>query len=243
MIFNSAKGSGPRSLILLRNFLETGELAEEGRLLDIGCSNGNLLKSFHSLRPRWKLSGAELVDQWKETVLALPGVEAFYSGPNPAYDWPFRRHFTVACAGAHSRPDPLPQGDLRAISRRRTPSAGRAEPAAKSQRSHHRRPLQPFRRSTALPTWRARRGSAVELLSSTPACPRSWSPCCPSGGRRRSAGCRRCRSGRAPGQHQGAVPVLFRAARRGTPGGEGVCPGKSALRHHGIFDRGLLDDA
>jgi SAM-dependent methyltransferase len=84
-IFDSAKGSGPRSLILLRNFLETGELAEEGRLLDIGCSNGNLLQTFHSLRPRWKLSGAELIDQWKETVLSLPGVEAFYSGPNPSY--------------------------------------------------------------------------------------------------------------------------------------------------------------
>jgi SAM-dependent methyltransferase len=51
-IFDSAKGSGPRSLIL---------------------------------RPRWKLSGAELVDRWKETVLALPGVEAFYSGANSAY--------------------------------------------------------------------------------------------------------------------------------------------------------------
>jgi 2-polyprenyl-3-methyl-5-hydroxy-6-metoxy-1,4-benzoquinol methylase len=84
-IFDSAKGSGPRSLMLLRNFLDTGDLAEEGRLLDFGCSNGNLLTSFHGLRPRWRLSGAELVDQWKETVLALPGVEAFYSGADPAF--------------------------------------------------------------------------------------------------------------------------------------------------------------
>jgi SAM-dependent methyltransferase len=86
-IFDSAKGSGPRSLILLRNFLDMVDLAGKGRLLDIGCSNGNLLKSFHSLRPDWKLSGAELVDQWKDTVLALPGVEAFYvtSGPDTAY--------------------------------------------------------------------------------------------------------------------------------------------------------------
>lgn len=88
-IFDSAKGSGPRSLMLLRNFLETAALPEQGRLLDIGCSNGNLLKSFHGLRPGWRLSGAELVDQWRETVLALPGVEAFYSGPNPAYDGRF----------------------------------------------------------------------------------------------------------------------------------------------------------
>jgi SAM-dependent methyltransferase len=89
MIFDSAKGSGPRSLILLRNFLDTVALADEGRLLDIGCSNGNLLKSFHSLRPSWKLSGSELLDTWKETVLSLPGVEHFYSGPNPDFAKPF----------------------------------------------------------------------------------------------------------------------------------------------------------
>ena len=89
MIFNSDKGSGPRSLILLRNFLDRVALGDEGRLLDIGCANGNLLKSFHSLRPSWKLSGAELLDTWRETVLSLPGVERFYSGPTPLYARPF----------------------------------------------------------------------------------------------------------------------------------------------------------
>jgi SAM-dependent methyltransferase len=89
MIFDTAKGSGPRSLILLRNVLDKVDLPENGRLLDVGCSNGNLLKSFHGLRPAWKLSGAELVDKWRDTVLALPGVEAFYSGPEPSYDGSF----------------------------------------------------------------------------------------------------------------------------------------------------------
>ncbi len=89
MIFDSAKGSGPRSLILLRNFLDAVELRSEGRLLDIGCSNGNLLKSFHDLRPCWKLSGSELVDTWQDTILSLPGVEAFYSGSNPPYAGPY----------------------------------------------------------------------------------------------------------------------------------------------------------
>lgn len=83
MIFDSAKGSGPRCEILLRNFLDAVALPKEGRLLDIGCSNGNLLKSFHDLRPSWKLSGSELVDTWREAVLSLPGVERFYSGPDP----------------------------------------------------------------------------------------------------------------------------------------------------------------
>lgn len=89
MIFDSAKGSGPRSLILLRNLLDTIDLPNDGRLLDIGCSNGNLLKSFHGLRPTWKLSGSELSDTWREAVTALPGVERFYSGPDPAYAGPY----------------------------------------------------------------------------------------------------------------------------------------------------------
>ncbi len=89
MIFDTAKGSGPRSMILLRNFLDLVDLPRQGRLLDMGCSNGNLLKSFHALRPDWTLSGYELVDTWRDTVLALPGVEAFYSGPAPGYEGTF----------------------------------------------------------------------------------------------------------------------------------------------------------
>ncbi len=90
-IFDSSKGTGPRSLILLRYFLENADLPPEGRLLDIGCSNGNLLRSFHEFRPNWRLSGTELVDRWRATVMALPGVEAFYSGPEysgpePSFD-------------------------------------------------------------------------------------------------------------------------------------------------------------
>jgi len=89
MVFDTAKGSGPRSLILLRNFFDKVDLPEKGRLLDFGCSNGNLLKSFHGLRPAWKLSGAELFDTWRDTVMALPGVEAFYSGPQPSFEGTF----------------------------------------------------------------------------------------------------------------------------------------------------------
>ena len=119
-IFDSAKGSGPRSLMLLRNFLDIVDLAAEGRLLDFGCSNGNLLKSFHSLRPAWRLSGAELVDQWKEMVLALPGVEAFYSGQNVVFDGKFDGKFDVISLShvLEHIADPVPF--LRAISRHLT---------------------------------------------------------------------------------------------------------------------------
>jgi SAM-dependent methyltransferase len=89
MIFDTAHGSGPRSQILLSNFLEAVDLPEKGRLLDIGCSNGNLLKSFHALRPSWKLSGAELSGTFRDAILALPAVEAFYAGAEPVYAGPY----------------------------------------------------------------------------------------------------------------------------------------------------------
>lgn len=89
MVFDTAKGSGPRSLILLRNLLDRIDLPATGRLLDIGCANGTLLKSFHGLRPEWSLSGAELSDTWRDVVTALPGVERFYSGSNPDYAGPY----------------------------------------------------------------------------------------------------------------------------------------------------------
>jgi 2-polyprenyl-3-methyl-5-hydroxy-6-metoxy-1,4-benzoquinol methylase len=89
MIFDTAKGSGPRSLVLLQNVLGQIDVAPSGRLLDIGCSNGNLIKSFHGLRPAWKLSGSELSDTWRDAVTALPGVERFYSGLDPDYSGPY----------------------------------------------------------------------------------------------------------------------------------------------------------
>ena len=117
-IFDSAKGSGPRSLMLLRNFLDTVTLPGQGRLLDIGCSNGNLLKSFHGLRPEWKLSGAELVDRWRDTVLALPGVEAFYSGPNPD---DYEGKFDVISLSHLIEHIPDPVTFLKAVARHLTP--------------------------------------------------------------------------------------------------------------------------
>ena len=148
MIFDSAKGSGPRSLILLRNFLDAVRLAEKGRLLDIGCSNGNLLKSFHGLRPCWKLSGSELLDTWKDTILSLPGVEAFYSRPRPP---PYAGPFDVISLShvLEHIPDPVlvPEENREASRRRAADPAGPAGSQAESERSHHRRPLHPFRRA------------------------------------------------------------------------------------------------
>jgi 2-polyprenyl-3-methyl-5-hydroxy-6-metoxy-1,4-benzoquinol methylase len=87
-LFNTPFGSGPRTEILLKYLLRLIDLPAAGKLLDIGCSNGNLLKSFHRIRPEWELYGYEISDMWKEEVLALPGVRGFHAGPDVSY--PFR---------------------------------------------------------------------------------------------------------------------------------------------------------
>jgi len=84
-LFNTDFGSGPRSAILLKLVLSRIALPDAGRLLDVGCSNGNLLKTFHAERPRWRLFGSEISDGWRDTVQALPGVEDFYVGREPTF--------------------------------------------------------------------------------------------------------------------------------------------------------------
>jgi len=68
-----------RSRRLLEQVLEHFPLPETGRLLDVGCGNGVLLRSFGTLRPSWGLNGLDLNDHAREQVLAIPGVEEFYS--------------------------------------------------------------------------------------------------------------------------------------------------------------------
>jgi 2-polyprenyl-3-methyl-5-hydroxy-6-metoxy-1,4-benzoquinol methylase len=52
-----------------------------GRLLDIGCGNGAFLRAASRAWPAWRLSGTEWSDMNRATVEAIPGVDAFYSGP------------------------------------------------------------------------------------------------------------------------------------------------------------------
>jgi SAM-dependent methyltransferase len=103
-LFNTAFGSGPRTEILLRYLLRLIDLPLTGRLLDIGCSNGNLLKTFHRVRPGWELYGSEISDRWKDTVLALPGVRGFHAGRAIAY--PLRYDLITMSHVLEHVPDP-----------------------------------------------------------------------------------------------------------------------------------------
>lgn len=103
-LFNTELGSGPRSEIILRYFLRRTTLPDTGTLLDIGCSNGNLLKAFHHNRPDWELYGSEISDTWRGTVLALPGVKGFHVGRNISY--PLRYNLITMCHVLEHVPNP-----------------------------------------------------------------------------------------------------------------------------------------
>jgi SAM-dependent methyltransferase len=65
----------------LRRLLAECRLPERGTLLDIGCGNGVLLRTFSGIAPEWTLAGADLDDRHQATVEQIPGVVKFYAGP------------------------------------------------------------------------------------------------------------------------------------------------------------------
>jgi 2-polyprenyl-3-methyl-5-hydroxy-6-metoxy-1,4-benzoquinol methylase len=103
-LFSTPFGSGPRTEILLKYLLRLIDLPPAGKLLDIGCANGNLLKSFHRIRPQWELYGYEISDIRKDEVLALPGVRGFHAGADVTY--PFRYDLITVCHVLEHVPNP-----------------------------------------------------------------------------------------------------------------------------------------
>ena len=76
-IFNSLYGAGPRADILMRHLQAAYALPAIGRMLDIGCGNGNILRGFARNFPNWKLSGIDSSGRWRESIMGIPGVENF----------------------------------------------------------------------------------------------------------------------------------------------------------------------
>lgn len=81
-VFDAASGiMAARSERLLSRLWTELTLPAQGRLLDVGCGNGALLRGCHTVAPGWELVGTELSDQHRAAVAALPGVTNFHSGP------------------------------------------------------------------------------------------------------------------------------------------------------------------
>lgn len=80
-VFDQSSGSAaPRSVRLLEHLTATGRLAATGRLLDIGCGNGALLRAAARFLPHWTSVGTELDDRSRAAVEAIPGVERLHVG-------------------------------------------------------------------------------------------------------------------------------------------------------------------
>lgn len=69
-----------RSACLFDHLVGEVSLPEHGRLLDVGCGNGGLLRTFSQHRPHWTLAGTEFNDKYRSLVESIPGVEQLYTG-------------------------------------------------------------------------------------------------------------------------------------------------------------------
>lgn len=80
-VFDQASGQATtRSARLLQRVLKEVPVPPSGRMLDIGCGNGAMIRAFSQLAPNWKLAGVEVNDHYCATVQAIPGVERLYVG-------------------------------------------------------------------------------------------------------------------------------------------------------------------
>ena len=81
LAFDPSSGQAvPRSRKLIEWVAAQGVLGPTGCLLDIGCGNGGLLRSFHDLHHSWTLMGTELDERNRPAVLGIPGVVGFHAG-------------------------------------------------------------------------------------------------------------------------------------------------------------------
>lgn len=78
-VFDADGGSSVRSIRFLHHVIEKTSAADKGSLLDVGCGNGCLLTSMQQLRPNWRLSGFEPVENQEFAAKIRSEIGRFYS--------------------------------------------------------------------------------------------------------------------------------------------------------------------
>lgn len=79
--FTVETGQGKaRSERIVERLVHSGLAAERGRLLDVGCGNGALLRACSRQLPGWSLVGTEINDKYQTAVETIPGVERMHVG-------------------------------------------------------------------------------------------------------------------------------------------------------------------
>lgn len=80
-VFSAATGQGKaRSERIVERLVQSDLMREHGRLLDVGCGNGALLRACSRLLPGWALAGTEINDKYKAEVEGIPGVSVMQVG-------------------------------------------------------------------------------------------------------------------------------------------------------------------
>ncbi len=69
-----------RSARVVREVARRVPLRAAGRMLDLGCGNGAMLRAFGGEFPGWALAGNDLSEKQRAAVEAIPGVERFHPG-------------------------------------------------------------------------------------------------------------------------------------------------------------------
>lgn len=69
-----------RSARVVREVARRVPLRATGRMLDLGCGNGAMLRAFGGEFPGWTLAGNDLSEKQRAAVEAIPGVERFHAG-------------------------------------------------------------------------------------------------------------------------------------------------------------------
>jgi SAM-dependent methyltransferase len=78
------QGSGlpvSRSSRLMETFRSHWDISKIGRMLDVGCGNGAMLRAFGHVAPAWTLAGTELNDKYRREVEAIPQTEPLHVCP------------------------------------------------------------------------------------------------------------------------------------------------------------------
>lgn len=88
-VFAEGKKLVPRSAKIFQRAASYLDLTKKGRLLDIGCANGELLRCFSSIAPHWTMVGFEYDDKRRAEVESIPGVESFAWGSLDKINEPF----------------------------------------------------------------------------------------------------------------------------------------------------------
>ncbi|MFN4284027.1 MAG: class I SAM-dependent methyltransferase [Alphaproteobacteria bacterium] len=89
-VFDPASGAPTtRSRSILESLRASGHLPASGRMVDVGCGNGAMLRAFAAVLPGWQLNGYEPYGGAPERLRAIPGFADFWDGALDEMAGPF----------------------------------------------------------------------------------------------------------------------------------------------------------